>query len=129
MADHLRTELVLAALEMAIQTRRPSAGLIHHSDHGCQYASLAFGQRLQRAAIAASMGSVGDAYDNAVAESFFATLKVELLHRQAWPTRAAARLAIFEYIETWYNRRRRHSTLGYVSPAAYEHAHRARLAA
>lgn len=125
MADHLRTELVLNAVELAIARRRPAkdGGLVHHSDHGCQYTSLAFGQRLQEAGIATSMGSVGDCYDNAVAESFFATLKRELLDRYDWPTRAAARSAIFEYIETWYNRQRRHSTLGYLSPVAFEAAH------
>jgi putative transposase len=120
MADHPRTELVAAALDMAVHTRRPGPGLIHHSDRGSQYTSLAFGQRLRAAGIAASMGSVGDSYDNAVAESFFATLKGELLDRRPWPSRAAARLAIFEYVEGWYNRRRRHSTLGYLSPADYE---------
>lgn len=120
MADHLRTELVLDALAMAIRVRRPPTGLVHHSDHGCQYTSLAFGQHLQAAGILPSMGSVGDCFDNAVAESFFATLKVELLHRQIWPTRADARLAIFEYVAVWYNRQRRHSTLGYATPAEYE---------
>ena len=120
MADHLRTDLVLDALAMAVAARRPAAGLIHHSDRGCQYTALAFGQRLQEAGILPSMGSVGDCYDNAVAEAFFATLKVELLHRQAWPTRAATRLAIFEYVEVWYNRRRRHSTLAYATPTEYE---------
>jgi putative transposase len=120
MADHLRTELVLDALTMALRHRHPAAGLIHHSDHGCQYTALAFGQRLQEAGLLPSMGSVGDCFDNAVAESFLATLKVELLHRQVWPTRAATRLAIFEYIEVWYNRQRRHSTLAYVAPATYE---------
>jgi transposase InsO family protein len=120
MADHLRTELVLDALTRAIRHRRPAAGLIHHSDRGCQYASLAFGQQLREAGVLPSMGSVGDCYDNAVAESFFATLKVELLHRQVWPTRAAAQLAIFEYVEGWYNRQRRHSTLAYATPAQYE---------
>ena len=120
MAEHLRTELVLAALTMALHQRHPAAGLIHHSDHGCQYTSLTFGQRLQAAGILPSRGSVGDCFDNAVAESFFATLKVELLHRQLWPTRAAARLAIFEYIEVWYNRQRRHSTLAYATPTGYE---------
>ena len=120
MAEHLRTELVLGALEMAIRARRPAAGLVHHSDHGCQYTSLAFGQQLCEAGILASRGSVGDAYDNAVAEAFFATLKVELLHRQVWLTRAAARLAIFEYVEGWYNRQRRHSTLAYATPVGYE---------
>lgn len=125
MAPHLRTELALAALAMAVGTRRPgdAGSLVHHSDHGCQYTAFAFGRRLQAAAIVASMGRVGDCYDNAVAESFFATLKVELLHRQSWPTRAAARQAIFEYIEVWYNRQRRHSTLGYLSPAEYEQTH------
>ena len=92
----------------------------HESFHGCQYTSLAFGQRLQAAGILPSRGSVGDCFDNAVAESFFATLKVELLHRQLWPTRAAARLAIFEYVEVWYTRQRRHSTLAYATPAEYE---------
>jgi putative transposase len=122
MADHLRTELVLDALALALARRRPAkaAGLVHHSDHGCQYTSLPFGQRLQEAGISASMGSVGDCYDNAVAESFFATLKGELLDRQVWATRATARRAIFAYIEGWYNRQRRHSTLGYRSPVAFE---------
>ena len=124
MADHVRTDLVLDALTMVLRHRQPAAGLIHHSDHGCQYTSLAFGQRLQEAGIVPSMGSVGDCYDNAVAERFFATLKVELLHRQSWPTRAAARLAIFEYIEVWYNRQRRHSTLDYCSPIIYEELYR-----
>ena len=127
MATHLRTELALTALTMAIGTRRPGpqGRLVHHSDRGCQYTARAFGQRLQQAGIVASMGGVADCYDNAVAESFFATLKGELLHRRSWPTRAAAQQAIFEYIEVWYNRQRRHSTLGYVSPTAYEQTHRA----
>jgi putative transposase len=120
MADHLRTELVTDALTMAIRHREPRAGLIHHSDHGCQYTALAFGQRLAENGLLPSMGSVGDCFDNAVAESFFATLKVELLHRRVWPTRAAARLAIFEFSEVWDNRQRRHSTLGYATPAEYE---------
>jgi transposase InsO family protein len=120
MADHLRTELVSAALTMALRQRRPAAGLIHHSDQGCQYTSLAFGQQLREAGILPSVGSTGDCFDNAVAEAFFATIKVELLHRQAWPTRAAARLVIFEYIEVWYNRRRRHSPLGYATPIDFE---------
>ena len=88
-----------------------------------QYTSLVFGHQLRESGLVASMGSVGDAYDNAVAESFFATLKCELLHRQTWPTRAAARSAIFAFIEAWYNPRRRHSTLGYRSPVAYERRH------
>jgi putative transposase len=130
MADHLRTELVLEAVELALARRRPpkDAGLVHHSDHGCQYTSLAFSQRLQDAGVAPSMGSVGDCYDNAVAESFFATLKGELLDRQTWPTRATARSAIFAYLEGWYNRQRRHSTLGYRSPAAFEQAFERRTA-
>ena len=95
MADHLRTELVLAALEMALRARRAAPGLVHHSDHGGQYASSAFGRRLREAGLLASMGSVGDSFDNAVAESFFATLKGELVDRRPWPTRAAARSAIY----------------------------------
>jgi putative transposase len=120
MADHLPAALVIDALTMALQARRPAAGLIHHSDHGGPYTSLAFGEQLRAAGLVASMGSVGDAYDNAVAEAFFSSLKIELIDRQNWPTRAAARLAIFEYIEVWYNHRRRHSTLGYLPPAEYE---------
>jgi putative transposase len=104
---------------MALRARRPAAGLIHHADHGCQYTSLAFGQR-REAGILPSTGSVGDACDNAVVEAFFASLKSELVDRQLWPTRAAAQLAIFEYLEAWYNRRRRHSTLGYATPTDYE---------
>ena len=120
MADHLQTELVLAALRLALQRRRPAAGLIHHSDRGCQYTSDAFGQHLLAAGLVPSTGSAGDCYDNAVAESFFASLKVELVERRDWPTRAAARVAIFEYIEVWYNRQRLHSTLGYLSPVQFE---------
>ncbi len=99
MADHLQSALVLAALRLALQRRRPTAGLIHHSDRGCQYTSLTFGQHLRAAGLVPSTGSVGDCYDNAVAESFFASLKVGLVDRHDWPTRAAARVAIFEYIE------------------------------
>lgn len=120
MADHLRTELVLEALGMALWQRRPAPGVVHHSDHGCQYTSLAFGRELRDRGLVPSMGSVADAYDNAVAESFFATLKCELLYRRPWPRREDARRAIFEFIEAWYNRRRRHSTLGFVSPSEYE---------
>jgi putative transposase len=129
MADHLQTELVLAALRLALQRRRPAAGLIHHSDRGCQYTSLAFGQHLRAAGLVPSTGSVGDCYDNAVAESFFASLKVELVDRHDWPTRASARVAIFEYIEGWYNRQRLHSTLGYLSPAQFEARAQADIAA
>jgi putative transposase len=120
MADHLRTDLVLDALDMAIAQREPAAGLIHHTDHGCQYTSLAFGRRLQHAGLVASMGTVGDALDNAVAESFFATLECELLDRYDWPTRQALRNAVFDFIEGFYNRQRRHSTLDDLTPADYE---------
>jgi putative transposase len=123
MAEHLRSELVVSALEMALHRRRPESGLIHHSDHGCQYTAVLFTKRCAAAGIEVSMGSVGDCYDNAVCETFHATIKKEKIYRQAWPTRAAARAAIFEYIEGWYNPRRRHSTLGYLSPAAFERHH------
>src|SRR4051812_41166194 len=105
MATHLRTELVLDALQMAIWRRKPQAGLIHHSDQEVQYTSLPFGKQLEEADIVPSMGSVGSAYDNALAESFVATLKTELLYREdSWPTRECARTAIFEYLEGFYNR-------------------------
>jgi putative transposase len=123
MAEHLRTDLVLDALDMAITQRNPTPGLVHHSDHGCQYTSLAFGRRLGEAGLVASMGSIGDALDNAVAESFFATLECELLDRHAWPTRQRLRTAVFDFIEVFYNRQRRHSTLDYQSPASYEQQH------
>jgi putative transposase len=119
MATHLRTELVLDALNMALTQRRP-ANVIHHSDQGCQYTSFAFGRRCETMGVRPSMGSVGDAYDNAMCESFFATLECELLDRQRFPTQAAARLAVFEYIEGWYNPHRRHSALDYRSPVNYE---------
>jgi transposase InsO family protein len=120
MAEHMRAELVVSALGMAVSRRKPAPGLIHHSDRGAQYASVAFGDRLREAAILPSMGSSGTAYDNAMAESFVATLKTELLHRQAWLTRDAARVALFEYIECFYNPHRSHSSLGYLSPIEYE---------
>ena len=120
MADHLRTELVLAALQMALWNRRPDPGVIHHSDQGCQYTALAFGSRCQEVGISPSMGTVGDCYDNAITESFFATLECELLDPHPFRTHGAARMAIFDYIEGFYNRQRRHSALGYLSPAAYE---------
>jgi putative transposase len=119
MAAHLRTELVLDALDMAVRRRRPQ-GVIHHSDQGCQYTSIAFGLRCRQAGVQPSVGSVGDAYDNALCESFFATLECELLHRHRFATQGAARLAVFDYLEGWYNPRRRHSALGYLSPMAYE---------
>ena len=122
MEAHLRTELVLAALDMAVAQRQPTE-VIHHSDHGCQYTSLAFGSRCREAGIRPSMGSVGDAYDNALCESFFATLECELLDRHRFPTPADARLAVFDFIEGWYNPRRRHSALDYLSPMIFERAH------
>jgi putative transposase len=121
MATHLRTELVVDALQMALWRRKPTAGLIHHSDQGVQYTSWSFGKRLEEAGIVPSMGRVGSAYDNALAESFIATLKTELLYRHSWPTRESARTAIFfEYLEGFYNRYRLHSALGYRSPADFE---------
>jgi putative transposase len=123
MADHLRTELVLDALDMAISHRQPAPGLVCHSDHGCQYTSFAYGRRLAASDLVASMGTVGDALDNAVAERFFATLECELLDRYLWPTRAGLRTAIFDFIEIFYNRQRRHWTLDYATPATYEQQH------
>jgi putative transposase len=120
MAEHMRAELVVDALKMGLHRRRPDPGLVHHSDLGSQYVSLAFGQQARDAGIAVSMGSRGDAYDNAVAESFFATIKKELVHRQPWSTRRELGSAVFEYIEAFYNRTRRHSTLGYLAPEEYE---------
>jgi len=122
MESHLRTELVLAALGMAVAQRQP-ADVIHHSDQGCQYTSIAFGLRCREAGVRPSMGSVGDAYDNALCESFFATLECEWLDRQRFATPAAARLAVFDFIEGWYNPRRRHSALDYLSPVVYERFH------
>jgi len=124
MADHMRAQLVIDALQMAIARRRPDPGLIHHSDQGSQYVSLGFGHSAREAGIARSMGSKGDCFDNAVAESFFATLKKELVHRRSWPTRHQLSSEAFEYIEAFYNRTRRHSTLGYLSPADYENSTR-----
>jgi putative transposase len=118
--DHLRAELVVDALEQALQRRRPKHGLVHHSDQGSQYVSLAFGRRCRLAGIEQSMGGRGSAYDNAVCESFFKTLKSELVDRQSWPSKAELRTAVFDYIECFYNPRRRHSSLDYLSPAEYE---------
>ena len=123
MESHLRTELVVAARDMAVAQRRPS-NVIHHSDQGCQYTSLAFGSRCREAGVRPSLGSVGDAYDNAMCESFFATLECELLDRERFQTQAAARLAVFDFIEGWYNPRRRHSALDYRSPMLFERSHR-----
>ena len=121
MANHLRAELVVDALEMAVGQRRPGE-VIHHSDQGSQYTSLAFGKRCKEAGVRPSMGSVGDAYDNAMCESFFATLECELLDRRRFASQAEARMACFSFIEGWYNPVRLHSALGYRSPMAYEAA-------
>ena len=119
MKTHLRTQLVLDALEMALWQRRPQ-GVIHHSDQGTQYTSFAFGQRCRRAGVRPSMGSVGDCYDNALCESFFASLECELLDRNRFPTPTQARSALFDFIEGFYNPHRLHSSLGYHSPAEFE---------
>jgi putative transposase len=119
MATHLRTSLVVAALEMAVTQRRPQ-DVIHHSDQGCQYTAIEFGRRCREAHVRPSMGSVGDCYDNAMCESFFATLECELLDRVRLRTPAEARAAVFQFIEGWYNPRRRHSSLDYLSPAEFE---------
>ncbi len=122
MATHLRTELVLEALNLALWQRRPK-DVIHHSDQGSQYTSIAFGKRCRQAGVRPSMGSVGDCFDNAMCESFFATLECELLARCRLKTQAEARMAIFEFIEGWYNPHRRHSALDYRSPINYERSH------
>jgi transposase InsO family protein len=120
MRDTLEVDVALSALRMAREARRPAPGLIHHSDRGSQYTSGPYRAELAAHGMLASMSRKGDCYDNAVAESFFSTLEFELLMKHDWHTREEARRAIFRYIETWYNRKRRHSTLGYVSPAEYE---------
>ncbi len=122
MATHSRTELVLEALNMALWRRRPEA-VIHHSDQGRQYTSVAFGSRCREAGVRLSMGSVGDCYDNAMCESFFATLECELLERESFRTPAEAKAAVFDFIEGWYNPHRRHSSLDYESPVSYERKH------
>ncbi len=122
MATHLRTQLVLDALSMAIQQRRPK-GVVHHSDQGSQYTSLQFGARCRKADITPSMGSVGDCFDNAMCESFFATLECELLDQWTFRTIEQARQSIFEFIEGWYNPHRRHSSIDYLSPFLFERAH------
>lgn len=120
MADHLRTSLASEALETALALRRPGRGLIFHTDRGCQYTSGEFRELLARNGIVQSLSRPGQCWDNAVAESFFSTLKEELLYRGVWPTRSVAMRAIFEYVEVFYNRRRMHSALGYLSPVDYE---------
>ncbi len=127
LASHLKTSLVLDALNMAITQRKPQ-DVVHHSDQGCQYTSLAFGQRCREASVRPSVGSVADCYDNAMCESFFATLECELIDRRTFKTKAAAKMAVFAFIEGWYNPRRRHSGLAYNSPVEYER-HHAKLAA
>jgi len=118
--ETLATELVLEALDMAVGRRRPPRGLIHHSDRGSQYASLAFQEALERHGMVCSMSRKGNCYDNAAKESFFHTLKTELVHHERFKTRAEARAKIFEYIEVFYNRQRLHSALGYRSPLEFE---------
>ena len=120
MSERITRQLPLDALGMALGRRRPSPGLLHHSDRGSQYACGDYQTHLARHGFVGSMSRRGDCWDNAVAESFFATLKVELVHDALWPTRAAARGAVFEYIEVFYNRQRRHSSLGFLSPLAFE---------
>ena len=123
METYLRTELVLKALNMALGQRRPAA-VIHHSDQGSQYTSLAFGKRCDEAGVRPSMGSVGDCFDNAMCESFFATLECELLGRRSFKTQIEARIAVFQFIEGWYNPHRRHSAIAYLSPIDYENTYR-----
>jgi len=122
MADHLRTELALDALQMTLAARHPAAGLMHHTDRGRQYTDVTYRRVLAARDITASLSRAGDCYDNAMAERFFAILKTELIDTRPWPTRRAARQAIFEWIEVFYNWRRYHSALGYRSPVAYEMA-------
>ena len=126
MRDSMEAGLVVDALEMAVARRRPAPGLIHHSDQGSQYVALVFGQRLRAAGIAQSMGSRGDCFDNAAIESYHATLEKDLLRRRSFRTRQEARTAVFDYLETFYNRERLHSTLGYRSPDDYERDHQRR---
>jgi putative transposase len=122
MADHMRAELVIEALEMAVARRRPEGRPVHHSDQGSQYTSLIFTQRCRSVDIDVSMGSKGDCFDNAAMESFHASLKKDLIYRRSWPTKAEARTAVFEYVETFYNRRRRHSRLAMLSPVDFENS-------
>ena len=122
METHLRTELVLQALNMALWQRKPDE-VIHHSDQGTQYTSIAFGLRCKEAGVRPSMGSVGDAYDKAMCESFFATLECELIERRSFRNQAEAKMAVFDFIEAWYNPHRRHSALGQMSPRNYERTH------
>jgi transposase InsO family protein len=120
MADHLRTELCVEALAMALRARRPGTGLLHHSDRGVQYASSDYRQLTESHGIEVSMSRVGNCYDNAAMESFWGTFKTELVHHQEYQTREQAKQSIFRYIECWYNRKRRHSAIGYMSPEQFE---------
>ncbi len=119
-ADHLRTDLVEAALRNACESRRPPTGVIFHSDRGCQYTSQQFATAAGHLGVQLSVGRKGQCWDNAVSESFFATIKAELVDRRSWPTRAGLHTAMFDWIEGWYNTRRRHSSLGYLSPEEFE---------
>jgi transposase InsO family protein len=123
LADHMRTELIEDSLTMAFENRAPEQGVIFHSDRGCQYMSRDFAELARANGVVLSVGRKGECWDNAVAESFFATIKRELIDTRSWPTRAGLRRGVFEYIEGWYNTRRLHSTLGYLSPAQYETIH------
>lgn len=120
MGERATSTLVVDALNMAVRVRAPKPGLIHHSDQGAQYTSFRYGSRLNQAGILGSMGTAGDAYDNALSESFWASLQTELLDRYTWRTRAELRSAVFQYIEIFYNRQRLHSALGYLSPLEFE---------
>jgi transposase InsO family protein len=124
LAGHMRTELVEDALSMAFAQRRPEAGVIFHSDRGCQYTSKDYAALARANGVILSVSRKGECWDNAVAESFFATIKREVISNRAWPTRASLHRAVFDYIEGWYNTRRLHSSLGYLSPAEYELTHR-----
>jgi len=120
MAEHLRTELCSEALDMALRSRTPGSDLLHHSDRGVQYASVDYQRLLQTHGVRVSMSRVGDCYDNAMMESFWGTFKTELVHHRNYATREQARQSIFKYIECWYNRKRRHSAIGYKSPEQFE---------
>lgn len=123
LADHMRTDLVVDALDMAFRQRRPGEGVVFHSDRGCQYTSRDYAAYARDHGFVLSVGHKGECWDNAVAESFFATIKRELIDTRAWPTRTGLKAAIFDYIEGWYNTRRLHSSLGYLPPAEYENIH------
>ena len=127
MGEQMTADLVVAALNMALHTRRPDS-VIHHSDQGSQYTSIAFGNRCKDMGVRPSMGTVGDAYDNAMAESFFASLECELINRRSWKTQVEARTALFTWIEGWYNPRRRHSSLGQISPINFERKYETHIA-